>query len=268
MTEPVDVALAEARRHGCLACGSRRLDPGAGPYTGTLVCGQCHAVHQLAAADLVVHGSPHLVLSPGGSPRSALQVSVERPAPAELAPYRADPVGLPERVVVQWRGHGSVLAALLLGGFAFFMFSSVMVELLGSGLLTWILAGLATVIALAKVPVISRRTLVVQGGRAELGVARTSLTSSLGSSRERAMIRSLHAIPFVRPEQVVLVRRRDPQRENADTYSVLVLDERGERLEIETTRAIDDARVLFRVLLGLVPESTNSPPRALPEPDQ
>lgn len=265
MTDPVHLALEEARRHGCLVCGSRGIEPGLGPYTGTLVCRECNAVHQLSGTSFVVRGSPHLVLTLGAPPRRALQVSVERPARTELAPYRTDPVALPERVVVKWRGYESLLLRLILIGFACFAFTDAMVSELGLGLLGWILAGLGTVVCLAKVPMISRRTLVVQGGRAELGVTRTSLLSALGSSREIAMSRSQHAFASLRPEQVVLVRHRASQQANPDSYAVLVLDDLGRQLDIETTPAVDDARFVFRVLLGFVPSSENSAPRALPE---
>lgn len=272
MNEPVHVVLEEARRHGCLVCGSRALELGEGPYVGTLVCRQCNAVHEherdRERESFIVRGSPYLVVSMGAPPRSTLRVSVEQPAGAELTPYRTDPVDLPARVVVRWRKSGTLLLALFLCGFLLVAFADLIPLLLGLGPLLWIVMALGVAIAVAKLPVTSHRTLVVQGGRAELGVTVTTLLGSLRSRRPLAMSRSQHAISSLRPDQVLLARRRDPESEAVDTYAVYVLDDLGKRLEIETTTARDDARYLFRVLLGFVPPSARPAPRALPEADR
>lgn len=268
MNEPIHVVLEEARRHGCLLCGSRALALGDGPYVGTLVCGQCNAVHERDRESFVVRGSPYLVLSMGAPPRSTLRVSVEHPAGAELTPYRTDPVELPARVVVRWRKSGALLLALFLGGLGVALFADLIPLLLGLGPLLWIVVALGVAIAVAKLPVTSHRTLVVQGGRAELGVTDSTVLSALRSRSPIAISRSQHAISSLRPDQVQLVRRHDPENEAIDTYAVYVLDDLGHRLEIETTTARDDARYLFRVLLGFVPRSARPAPRALPEADR
>lgn len=236
-------ALATGALRECLACGAHYLvDHDRAP--AKLRCGSCLAILHVDGHDTRVTGSTALVLKRMPTPPS-LEVSVERPTSRETSPYRQDAGEAPACVVVRWGARPSPWTWLLMGAFL-----AIGVLMMRHLFLSLLFVGLA-VTTFRFIMSTKRWELRVQGGRAE------HVTLPTGGWRSNVH----HVMASLRPEHVHLLHHHVPRNEAEDgvegnSYSVVVVNDEG-RYDCGSFPDSDQARFLFRILLGSVPGSAD-----------